>query len=230
MSINKKYEKKIDATRAFVKNLVGKGLDSFLATEYSDEKGALFRNLLSGELSDEEAEAVKEKLDLYHLRDRRTPVQYAVDLVLGWVIEDALINFIEEETSLTPKRASADRQREFLPRKEIEATPDLFFEDQRGKEVYIEVATDYTGFWAREDKCHLRDEKYTRVKEEDGLLLGIDTENEQFFIFPVEEVPVTYIKSHYPYGGKPAYEIDLESVEFHRFSQLREVLATKFTT
>lgn len=85
----------------------------------------------------------------------------------------------------------------------------------------MELVNDYTGFWLKYEKLHLRDNKYLQLQNAHNLLLAIaiSPNIQRYTIFDFrEEIPAIRIKSHKPYGYKPAYELSVPKESFNDFS------------
>ena len=167
-----------------------KGEESIIKEKYPD----VYHNLLS----------------CTHNKDKRTVIEYAQDLVASWIFEDTLILDLQN-IGLKIERAGADRNRKILPNSKVSAASDTkVFVNQ--KEIHLEIMCDYTGFWAREKKADLRDDKYASLKNEEALFLGFDIRNKQYLLIDfTQPVEAMYVPSHFPYGGKPAYSIKLKN-------------------
>ena len=73
---------------------------------------------------------------------------------------------------------------------------------------------DYTGYWQKNGKIDLRDDKYRKLVQTASLFLGISlatpgTQHSYILLDFSQEIPATYIPSHRPYGDKPAYSIQV---------------------
>ncbi len=145
-------------------------------------------------------------LSCVHHADRRTPLEYGQDLVASWLIEDYFLDVLSSpdyEISL----GGADRNRKILPNVRTSATSD-FVISKAGKRVKMELMNDYTGFWARSGRLHLRDAKYLQLQRDQALFIAISTPTGEFAIYDFrKEIPAKYISAHKPYGYKPAYEL-----------------------
>ena len=147
----------------------------------------------------------------YH-RDRRTPLEYALDLVLGWIMEDFLVESLIDN-GMDVKLTGTDIKRQILPASEVTAKPDIII-GVNGKTYIFDVLQDYTGFWTKTGKCHLRDDKFQSIVSKNNSdtksgVIGIDLLNKKCFIKLLNSntQDVKYIYRHRPYGYKPAYEI-----------------------
>lgn len=144
-----------------------------------------------------------------HHRDNRTPMQYAQDLVASWIFEDYLVKILSD-AGLTIGLAGADKNRQILSGAKVSAASDTVV-TYNGKQRLLEIMTDYSGYWKRSGKLHLRDSKYNKMEKSNSLFIGFSTVDKKYlFIDFTNEVEAKYIPSHYPYGYKPAYEISLK--------------------
>ncbi len=149
-------------------------------------------------------------LSCTHNKDNRTIIEYAQDLVASWIFEDTLIIDLQN-SGLDIKKSGADKYRKILPNSKVSAASDTKI-SVNNKEIHMEIMCDYTGFWAREKKADLRDEKYNKLKKEEALFLGFDISNKQYLLIDfTQPVEARYTPSHFPYGGKPAYSINLKN-------------------
>lgn len=141
-----------------------------------------------------------------HHRDRRTPLEYAQDLVASWVFEDCLIQALYD-AGLHISHAGTDKERKILSSSNISAGSDASIL-VKGHHVPLEIMCDYTGFWTRTGKMDLRDSKYMKLKNSHSLFLGFSTvDNKVVLLDFSEEINAVYTPSHFAYGGKPAYSI-----------------------
>lgn len=143
-----------------------------------------------------------------HHADRRSPIEYAQDLVASWIFEDY---FVEHFTSdkYTISLSGADKKRKILASSKTSAASDYLISSDK-ETVKMELMNDYTGFWIKTHKLHLRDDKYNKLKDTQSLLLAVATTTKQFVLFDFRKaIPSRYIASHFPYGGKPAYELTI---------------------
>ena len=156
-----------------------------------------------------------------HNRDGRTEMEYAQDLVCSWIFEDYLIYNLKL-SGLNVELSGADFERKILQSSSVSSKSDLIIKGSKIN-IYIEVVNDYRGYWAKNKKVDLRDDKYLHIKSlasgnNKSFLLGIDFCNKKFFLFDINNnQDVKYEPFHYAYR-KPAYSIDLKNIEYHDFS------------
>ena len=143
-----------------------------------------------------------------HHADRRKPIEYGQDLVASWLIEDHFLSVLSSD-KYDLYLGGADTNRRILPDVKTSAASDiLVVKGDRHRK--LELMNDYTGFWARSGKLHLRDAKYTQLQKDKALFIAISTTTGEFAIYDFRnEIPAKYIQSHKFYGYKPAYELDI---------------------
>ena len=152
-----------------------------------------------------------------HNRDARTPIEYGRDLVASWIFEDTLVQKLAEG-GLKPSLAGADRDREVLATAKVSASSDCHISDA-GKSRYLEIMSDYTGWWERTGHIDLRDSKYKKLQAENALFLGVCTTSNKFILLDFTTgLGAAYIPAHIPYGGKPAYSIPVKKDTLKPFS------------
>ena len=170
-------------------------------------------------LSGDEQKLEKDHKDTYdaimsarHNRDKRTPFQYAMDLAASWVMEDYVINQLRNN-GLEIKKAGEDKDRKMLSDKKISSNSDCTV-SYGNKSRKLELVNDYKGYWMKNKKIDLRDDKYKNLKNDKSLLLGISTKAEKKYVLLDfgKDVEAKYIPSHFPYGGKPAWSISIKGM------------------
>ncbi|MBQ6895088.1 MAG: hypothetical protein IJN40_06315 [Clostridia bacterium] len=143
-----------------------------------------------------------------HHRDNRTPLEYAQDLVASWLVEDSFLDVLNSN-GLHAKLGGADRNRRILANVRTSASSD-FTVYYNGNSRRLELMNDYKGYWEQNGLLHLRDSKYKSLTAEQSLFLALSFTTREFQLFDFSEsTPARFIPSHFPYGGKPAYEINI---------------------
>ncbi len=159
-------------------------------------------------LKEEFNDTFKNIISCKHHADKRTPLEYAQDLVASWLIEDSFL-LVFNHGGLSAKLDGADNKRRILPNTETSTASDFSIKFS-GSTRKLELMNDYTGFWSRQHILHLRDNKYTKMKNEATLLLALSVTTSEFALYDFEEsINVKYIPYHKFYGGKPAYELQI---------------------
>ena len=159
-------------------------------------------------------------LSCQHHSDRRTPIEYGQDLVASWIFEDYFIEKTKNKEFII-LHAGADSSRLILPNKRTAASSDYIITTNKGTQILMELVNDYTGFWYKNQKLHLRDNKYLQLCSHKSLLLAIalSTNAQKYTIFDFrKEIPAKKIESHRPYGGKTAYELSISKTDLYDFS------------
>ena len=235
--ISDKYKRKIDALRRLIV-LTKVDIRTMLTTKY---EGVYFEDsdipkdqtLMSiidqySSTTDQIAEQAGEYLtlrasrgDLGHHRDRRPPLDYAVDLILGWISEDILHEMLKSN-GFNVVLAGGDRNREILPGKFVSTTADFLISFNLDTMTPVELMVDYLGYWAKANECDVRAEKIERLMSQGGVFLGLDpsdaTNDANCLLHNFQESSLDgwYLKpSHPPYGGKRAWtmtEIDQRKI------------------
>jgi hypothetical protein len=181
-------------------------LDSYSDHYFNDsklEKSLALGEVLSGRVSEPVAAYLNTKCDLTHHRDRRTAVEYAVDLVLGWIIEDALLDCLRRR-GVVSSLAGQDRNREFLSPREISTQPDLVAQigDERR---LVEVFADWRNTWSQRGHADLRDNKFDSLIKGQALLFGIAPRSALGFLMVFPEASSSWEASYIPAYRKNGY-------------------------
>jgi hypothetical protein len=176
--LSKEYQGKVDSCIRSIHALHTKEISNLLDAygekcfpETPITKKAAFQEVLCKELSDAVFKYFEQKCNLRWLKDSRSSHEYAVDLVLGWLIEDAVMWAINHNGG-TAILHGHDRFREFLTPHKISTQPDIIVQGATG-ERKLEVLCDWKDTWQRKNHADLRDKKYVRLRTEKALLFGI---------------------------------------------------------
>lgn len=215
--LSKKYLEKTQALHTLCAQL-GFSLLDLVDEKYSGtcfpetgiEKTTVFRQILeAGVVGDEEARYLDEVCGgLTWFRDRRTGVEYASDLVIGWAAEDAVLLHLER-SGVTAVLSGHDRYREFLPPLRISTQPDIFLTDSEGEGRMLELMNDWKKYWEKQDSLELRDNKFQKLCDEDALFVGLAPLSKKGLFLDLREHQSEWehIPAHHPYGGKPAWSL-----------------------
>lgn len=167
------------------------------------------------ELKEKYKETFINILSCNHNRDKRTPFEYAQDLVASWLIEDY---FLEELKSNNYQIVldSADKERKILKNSKVSSKSDFKLILSNQDIINLELVNDYTGYWSSHKKLHLRDSKYDELKKSFSFMLAVSIVTNEFMIIDFKNrINSKKIASHFPYGGKSAYEIDLSEISVY---------------
>ena len=155
-----------------------------------------------------------------HNRDNRSPIEYGQDLVASWLNEDYFLNELRND-DLDIQLNGADRNRDILPNARITSNSVYRLTNTiTGNSRLMELMNDYSPFMVRNSALDLRDNKYSSLNNNKSLLLAVSIDTSpKYALFDFNNnIPATYIKSHRPYGGKPAYQVNVEKNSLHNFS------------
>jgi hypothetical protein len=152
----------------------------------------------------------------YHA-DKRNVFDYAKDIVASWVFEDYFISKIRG-FNLKLDLDGADRNRVILPNNKTSSNSDYLI-TYKNIQRKMELMSDYKGYWTKYKMLDLRDSKYNKLVATKSIFLGICIPD-NYFLFIDFEIPpkAKFIPSHYPYGGKPAYQIKVLNENKTEFS------------
>ncbi len=168
------------------------------------------------ELKEEFSEIYDNILSCTHNRDNRTPMQYARDLVASWLFEDYIVSKFNE-LGYNLYLSGKDKERKILKNTKVGSDCDLIFE-YNNRLYNIEVINDYSNYWKKNKKIDLRDFKFNKLLLTNSILLAISILDKTFTLIPIAlNLNAKFIEFHFPYGGKPAYQIDINDIEFKEF-------------
>ena len=189
----------MNKTKIFTQFLERSKIDmSLLLLQYENEtfpnsdiiKSEVFYELINNEVSvktQSYIDSVCGLQSLSHNRDARTPVEYARDLALSWLCEDA-ISMQFKDAGLPLKTQGADKDRVFLKGASVSSSADFTF----GFNKFIrnlELVDDWTTHWKTYDKCDLRDRKFQKLMSQKTILFGICYSTSTAFVLDTEEFP-----------------------------------------
>jgi hypothetical protein len=163
----------------------------------------------------------------YHA-DNRNVMDYAKDIVSSWVFEDYFISNIFEH-NLKLELDGADKNREILPNKKTSSNSDYLITFNKIQRT-MELMSDYKGYWSKYKKLDLRDSKYKKLVTTKSIFIGVCIPDHYFlFIDFASPPPAKFIPSHFPYGRKPAYQINITSeskTEFNFENIVKKIKST----
>ena len=116
---------------------------------------------------------------LSSFRDSRTPEEYATELMLGWIVEDAVCFALSNKTT-SAHLAGSDRFRDFLPAEKITTGQDIIVSNDEHA-IGVEIMCDYGNWWLKHDKADLRGNKLNRLESSNSYILGISLQQPAFF-------------------------------------------------
>ena len=212
--LNTNYQNKILSCVAAMKEFGTTKLD--LQEKYSNvffdnsdiNKLTTFLNLLNyRKIEPKTTSYLNSKCDhLQHFKDKRQGFEYAVDLMLGWLVEDAVLIFLKKN-NISSSLGGTDASREFLNKKQISSHADLSI--NKKQLTNLEVFCDWSNTWERFNHADFRDQKFQSLKTNDAKVLGISPKISKGFLLDVKEKSCVFEKTDFikGYGGKPGYTI-----------------------
>ena len=174
------------------------------------DKLQFFREVVTGQLSEESIAMLNERCDLPFLKDKRTPVEYGVELAYGWIVEDIILSALMY-LSIEADLDSLDKEREYLDKNNISSRSDFkikFWGNRIGEERMLELVVSWTDYWRSSDCLDLRETKFNSMmsKAEGTICIGIEMPTLSGFYFDMQEIGNRFEKRENPaWGFKPAY-------------------------
>jgi hypothetical protein len=212
LAVSEKSSLKVrSALRGF--ELLGTGpgaiLEPYRGRTFRDSdlsKEDAFRQILQGELADPTVVLLSERCNLPFHKDARSSIDYGIDLVLGWLLEDAVLLALNNK-GLIATLQGHDRHREFLRQNEISQDPDILLRSETAERT-VEVMCDWKSTWRKKNHLDLRTNKHNRLTETSSLLLGLAPESEDGLIIDLSESKALFEAGPISgYGGKPGYTL-----------------------
>lgn len=164
-------------------------------------KAELFKNAVSSRYNGKQLVYINSVCNIDHNRDNRTPLQYATDLIIGWLSEDAVLSTLNNYGWFATL-SGQDAQRNFLPHSSINHTADIEIPDGN-----IELVFDYTNHWARNNTLDLRDNKLQHLKDTETALLGIAPRTGKGFLLVAKDYE-EFIPRNIPAYGKNGWTLN----------------------
>ena len=193
------YTQKVIALHALAKH--AGTTPAALCEAYSDSttpnglvKADMFKNALTSKYTAQQALYINEVCNLPHNQDNRTQLQYATDLIIGWLSEDATIKMIPQA-----KLIGTDKNRDFLTKTTITHDADIQTPNNT-----IETVFDYTNHWTKANKLDLRDNKLQHLKNNNITLLGIAPRTGQAIVIKNYD---NFTHGHIPAYGKTGWTL-----------------------
>ena len=161
-------------------------------------------------LQDNEVELRSKHKDVYdnimscvYAADERRPMEYAKDLIIAWIFEAYVMENLKKQ-GLRVYRNGGDKDLSILSQKKVSTDSDFLVEGRR-----VELISNYTDYWKRNNCFELRDSKLQHLKDRKSLVLGVSTNYDYYLLinFNNRNVRSDYIESYKPFGGKPAQRV-----------------------
>ena len=171
-------------------------------------KSSFIQQVMIGRIDRRIATVVADRCNLPHLRDRRSALDYGLNLVLGWLVEDAVAEWFRR-SGATVTATGTDSGRDFLERWQVSQTADLLVESGSGRRS-VEILCDWKDTWRNGDHLDLRDNKYGQLRGEDALLVGLAPKRSSGLVIDLGSHGEGFrrVPSIPGYGGKPGFTFD----------------------
>jgi len=154
----------------------------------------------------------------------RSAEEYAKDLVSSWVYEDSVFRYLSKFFDISLE--GGDKHRKILDHSKVSSTSDYVIKSE-GQEVAIELINSYTNYWKKSQRIDLRDNKFTKLRNDKSILLCVDLFNKEFYVVDLNDKNLKheYTPFHKPYG-KPAYQIDISDISIHELTmpKMKDIL------
>lgn len=228
-------------------------LESILASYPEASFSRRLLGLDSGWSAEDEDRLVTLLYGTRHHRNARSPRQYAADLLLGWLLEDGILQLFQRH-GITATASGSDADRFLKQGAQVTEEPDLCVTYDKER-WWLDILADYPtkqgkpSFWKDTKRCHLRDNKflrlveYARNEDEHAGVIGIVIKEQEYFWLeitpelademdnpPPKGRRIRRIKTHWPYGGKPAVELKLRRLGVQYFPLTAFPQGTPFTS
>lgn len=123
---------------------------------------------------------------LTFVRGMRTSEEYAIDLIVGWLIEDLIVKLLENK-NLTIIPFGVDKERNFLSSrkgsKRVEVTAD-FVVKQSNKG--FDIKSDLNGTWQTQQQIDIKEEGFNAIISKGIAIIGVDIMNRELFLLSKE--------------------------------------------
>jgi len=189
------------------RNAVYQALDMFnieveqILFEYPDGKfdkittRKLVNEAMSMNISKTHEDRLNELCSSQFSKESRTPVEYALNLIYGWLIEDCIYLWLVQH-GYNVEKTGADKDREFLSGRKISAGEDLSIEEKP-----TDIFCDMDGYWSKNNTMDIRMSKYNKLKS-DGLIIGVSPKNGQVTVIDLKNETDIEIRNNPLWGGR----------------------------
>lgn len=213
---------RVEEKLELIRNFIGQDPIQFIRKHYRSE----YADIMQGKMTEKTAEILE---TCKHNADKRSPLAYAQELILAWVVEDYIFDILMQNKYICTYKIGVDNKRELVKNSKITSNADLVIEiaesENNVERFYIEVVSDFHNYWNKHEVGHLRDNKLINLvkksEEENIFLLAVDIQNKKIgFIEVKENMDMQYIEHHFAFGGKSAYQIDMYKSKFFNIEDI----------
>jgi hypothetical protein len=153
-------------------------------------------------------------------RDKRTPFEFARDLIINWLLED-YIAFKLSTIGYRTNYNSHDRNRQIISDK-VTADPDLKMLIE-GRWVPIEVQADYSSWVSNGGSLSIKEWKYNTIVKQNAMLMQVDVPKKSFCLIPTNQLlNPSRTGINHGMGDKPVYIFDNLNLVFSPFDTKME--------
>ena len=152
------YKTKVNFAKEFISSNLDMSIEELITKKEWDEDISLCMHIFNDEITNEDEEYVKSLLETaYHRRDNRSSLEYACDLMIGWVLEDCIVELLNMEGYETILN-SADRDRKILTKPKADSDLKIMVD---GEEVEL-TESNYNSF-IRSHNRQVRHDAFTNL-------------------------------------------------------------------
>lgn len=206
--IKKIIDKKTEKIRKFLRIKLNEDLEDFIKKNSLSKSSEMYINLLNYSLTKKNKTYLENKLgtpEFKHVKDKRPTILFALDIVLGWIIEDACLILLSRIPQI--KCTLNDINRRFVIN---QVTHDINLQ-YKSTTIPLEIKHDFKGHWKECGSIEFRDNTYNYFSKYYTIIFGIDIKYNQILMINTPTTNITdYIKHHPPFGGKPATSIYID--------------------
>jgi len=214
MKTNAKFESKIQSLQTLesklnleIKDILCKYKNQTFANSEIN-KMDFFKECVALELSEQSLQLLTTRCSLSFHKDNRSSIEYGIDLVLGWLSEDLIYEFLSANGFKLSSEGS-DSKRDFLPKGKITTKADfLYTTKQKASELEIVIA--WNSHWSKYDKWDLRESKFKAISRVANKFycLGIELPTCKGFILDMSLIQNKFVRrNNEAWGGKTVYTL-----------------------
>ena len=170
------------------------------------------------------SEIYKNILSCGYAADKRSPMEYAKDLVIAWLFEAYVMENLMR-CGLDVRRNGGDKDLLILNQNKVNTNSDFIINGRK-----VELISNYTSYWKRNGCFELRDGKLNHLSRSNSLVIGVSTNYDKYLlidftdIYNKDKYTIEHIDYYEPFGGKPAYRVyiseDMEvELDFHKLAE-----------
>jgi len=187
-------------------------LDKYTGKRFSNTllmKKDFFTDIVNHKLTKENIDFLEQHCSYSFHKDSRASVDYGIDLAIGWLAEDAVLQKLSE-LSFFVDSSGNDANREYLTQDQIGTQADFILKLD-GKDLEVELVISWNNYWQKSNRLDLRDSKFKRLSNGkiNSILIGFEPMTSNFFISSVEVMKKHFYWRENPaWGNKGVYTLD----------------------